>query len=266
MWACFIFSALDVLSIPLESNERANIRTWVLSLQHPDGGFCGSPTHAHEGQDASKGNANIAATFFALVLLAVAAEDDDGGARAAFSGVRRRRLLRWLRRLQREDGSFGQNLWDGEPVGGSDTRHSYLACSIRWMVRGDVRPGDEAWEEDIDVVATVGHIRQGQTYDGGLAEFYQHESHGALLAGLGRVHVLTLVQRAMPTAPSQPCLSSTDRCHFHLQKLARLLIKESPTTQDFSSSSPVDSSTTLQRRRRTMKGTEKTSLRIRWVH
>lgn len=182
MWACFIFSALDVLSVPLEAKERANIRDWVLSLQHPDGGFCGSPTHAYDGPDASKGGANLAATFFALILLAVAAEDDEAGAKGAFAGVQRRKLLRWVRKLQRDDGSFGQNLWEGKPVGGSDTRHSYLATSIRWMLRGDVRPGDEAWEEDIDLDATAAHIRRGQAYDGGLAESNEQESHGAFHA------------------------------------------------------------------------------------
>lgn len=178
MWACFIFSALDLLSVPLEARERARIRTWVLSLQHPDGGFCGSPNHAYQGQDAHRGEPNIAATFFALILLAMAAE--EGAERSAFAGVRRGRLLRWMRKLQREDGSFGQNLWEGRPVGGSDTRHSYLASSIRWMLRGDVSSpdGDAAWVEDVDVDSLVQHIRLGQTYDGGVAELDSHESHG----------------------------------------------------------------------------------------
>lgn len=179
MWACFIFSAFDVLSVPIEDNDRSSIRTWVLGLQHPEGGFCGSSTHAYDGQNATKGEANLAATFFALVLLAVAADtENEADSRSAFVGVHRRKLLRWLRRLQREDGSFGQNLWEGQPVGGQDTRHSYLATSIRWMLRGDSLPGDEAWEEDIDVPALVAHIRRLQTYDGGFAELAQQESHG----------------------------------------------------------------------------------------
>ena len=221
MWACFIFSALDVLSIPLEAKDRANIRDWVLSLQHPDGGFCGSPTHAYDEPDASKGHANLAATFFALVLLAIAAEDVEGGAKSAFAGVRRRRLLRWLRSLQREDGSFGQNLWEGKPVGGSDTRHSYLATSIRWMIRGDVRPGDEAWEEDIDVDVTVGHIRRGQTYDGGLAEFHQQESHGTFHVVEIGIHILTLLQLGMLTAPSPPCPFLAGLYHLPLLRRKR---------------------------------------------
>lgn len=157
-FACFIVSALDLLSAPFTQTERNAIRTWVLSLQHPDGGFCGSSTHAFGGQDAGKGTANLAATFFALILLATAA-DGDSEATAAFTGVQRDKLLRWLRRLQRKDGSFGQNLWEGQPVGGSDMRHSYLASSVRWMLGAG--QGPEGQKEDIDVVAMISHIRRG---------------------------------------------------------------------------------------------------------
>ena len=160
-FACFTISALDLLSVPLTSSERIAIRRWVLSLQHPEGGFCGSSTHALPGQEAYKGTANIAATFFALVLLGLAAENEEE-AKSAFKGVHRVRLLKWLRGLQREDGSYGQNMWDGEIVGGRDMRHSYLASCIRWMLRGDVKEGDEGWVEDLDVEKMVAHIKRGQ--------------------------------------------------------------------------------------------------------
>lgn len=139
-FAFFIISALDILSVPLTAQDRAAVRTWVLSLQHPDGGFCGSPTHAIAGENASKGSANIAATFFALILLGMAAETEEEQ-RSAFGGVDRKAILLWLKKLQRSDGSFGQVLWEGEPTGGRDTRHSYLASSIRWMLRGSVQEG-----------------------------------------------------------------------------------------------------------------------------
>ncbi|PQK17239.1 hypothetical protein BB8028_0007g04340 [Beauveria bassiana] len=175
--ACFIVSSLDLLRSPLTAKERAAIRAWVLSLQHPDGGFCGSATHAPAG--ASAGDANLAATFFALVLLALAAvggPQEEG----AFSGVKRTRLLRWLRRLQRnEDGAVGQMLWEGEPVGGHDVRNSYMAAGIRWMLRGDVEKGDEGWVEDLDLDKLVGFVANTQTHDGGMGETTSHhESHG----------------------------------------------------------------------------------------
>lgn len=160
-FACFIVSALDLLSVPLATKDRTAIRHWVLSLQHPNGGFCGSATHALPGQYAPKGDANIAATFFALVLLSLAADGEEE-AQSAFSGVNRKKLLRWLRTLQRDDGSFGQNVWEGKPVGGRDMRHSYLASCVRWMVRGGVQEGDPDWVEDVDVDSMTAHISRGQ--------------------------------------------------------------------------------------------------------
>ncbi|KAM5347588.1 hypothetical protein ACJ41O_007412 [Fusarium nematophilum] len=195
-FAFFTISALDLLSSPLTSSDRAAIRRWVLSLQHPDGGFCGSSTHALPGQEASKGTANLAATFFALLLLGVAAEGEDE-ARTAFRGVDRKRLLGWVRGLQREDGSFGQNVWGGETVGGRDMRHSYLASCIRWMLRGDVTEGDEAWVEDVDVDEMVAH-----TYDGGVAESSQHESHaGYAYCAIG---ALSLLDRPLDSTSPHP--------------------------------------------------------------
>ncbi|KAJ4244394.1 geranylgeranyl transferase type-1 subunit beta [Fusarium torreyae] len=200
-FACFIISALDLLSVPLTSSDRTAIRRWVLSLQHPEGGFCGSSTHALPGQEAYKGTANIAATFFALVLLGLAAENEDE-ARSAFKGVDRARLLRWLKRLQRKDGSFGQNLWNGEIVGGRDMRHSYLASSIRWMLRGDVKEGDEGWVEDVNVDEMIAHIKRGQTYDGGVAESSQHESHaGYAYCAIG---ALSLLDRPLDSTSTHP--------------------------------------------------------------
>lgn len=158
LFACFTICALDLLGAPLDASERSAIRSWVLSLQHPEGGFCGSPLHAYDKRDSHKGSANLAATFFALILLAAAA-DGEHEASAAFSGVNRARLLQWLRSLQRADGSFGQNLWDGRPVGGSDMRHSYLASCIRWMLRGSI---DQADHDDVNLERLVAHVLRGQ--------------------------------------------------------------------------------------------------------
>lgn len=157
----FIVSALDLLSVPLTPSNRSDIRRWVLSLQHPHGGFCGSSTHTHTGQLAHKSEANLAATLFALLLLALAADGEEEE-RSAFAGVDRVRLLKWVRELQRADGSFGQNKWDGQTAGGRDMRHSYLVGCIRWMLRGDVKEGEKGWVEDVDVDEMIAHIRRGQ--------------------------------------------------------------------------------------------------------
>ena len=207
----FVLAAVDILSTPdspppkplIASSDRRRLREWVLACQHPAGGFCGSPTHVlpryqYEGYDfeagtadiARPGAANIAATSFALLILALLAENDS--ADSAYLGVDRLATLRWLRRMQREDGSFGEVLVElpkgnngqkgssSHPLiaGGKDMRYCYLAATIRWMLRGDLESGSPGWVEDIDVDALVSHIRRGQIYDGGVAEGSQHESHG----------------------------------------------------------------------------------------
>lgn len=209
----FIIAAIDLLSSStttgddqnnknkplLTPSDRRSLRQWVLSCQHPHGGFCGSPSHvfprARHDTDA-RGDANIAATYFALLLLPMLTEPShaEGG---AYAGVDRAGTLRWLRRLQRVDGdgSFGEVVYevpsfedDSEKDtaerkkryivgGGKDMRYCYLAATIRWILRGDVKEGDEAYVEDIDVAALVRHIHRSQSYDGGFSESLGHESH-----------------------------------------------------------------------------------------
>ena len=218
----FIIAAIDLLSPTswpspppadgdqkkplLTPADRRSLRAWVLSCQHPHGGFCGSPSHVFpraRDDDDGGGDANIAATYFALLLLPMLteAEHAEGG---AYAGVDRASTLRWRRRLQRVDGdgSFGEVIYEvpsfGDDVGGDsqdtggrgrgrrrkyivgggkDMRYCYLAASIRWILRGDVPEGDEAYVEDIDVDALVRHIRRSQSYDGGFSESLGHESH-----------------------------------------------------------------------------------------
>ncbi|KAI5927490.1 terpenoid cyclases/protein prenyltransferase alpha-alpha toroid [Camillea tinctor] len=201
----FILASLDLLSPSspeplINSVDRSRLRTWVLSLQHPHGGFCGSPHHVlprpyttrfdfdKEIEVArSPENANIAATVFALLTLGTLAEGDGS---TAFDGVDRLRTLRWLRKLQREDGSFGEVITeDGYVGGGRDMRYCYIAATIRWALGGAEGHG----AEDFDVDALVGYIRRGQTFDGGLSESSTHESHsGYAYCGVAALALLDL--------------------------------------------------------------------------
>lgn len=237
----FIIAAIDLLSSPedqkplLTPADRRSLRAWVLSCQHPHGGFCGSPSHvfprAPYDRDAG-GNANIAATYFALLLLPMLteAEHAEGG---AYAGVDRAKTLRWLRRLQRVDGdgSFGEvvyelpsfdnnNTNEGKDEGsrrymiggGKDMRYCYLASSIRWMLRGDVPEGDGAYVEDIDVAALVRHINRSQSYDGGFSESLGHESHAGY--AYCAVAALALLDRPTESGTSGSEGQQTSSTHY----------------------------------------------------
>lgn len=266
----FIIAALDLLSASSSSSssattandpktkplltpsDRRSLRAWVLSCQHPNGGFCGSPSHVFPRHASShdtsteSGNANIAATYFALLLLPMLTEPQhaEGG---AYAGVDRTKTLRWLRRLQRVDGdgSFGEVVYEVPSFdddngtqekdtgnkrnkyivgGGKDMRYCLLAASIRWILRGDVSDeGDQAYVDDIDVPALVRHIRRSQSYDGGFSESLGHESHAGY--AYCAVAALALLDRPITTPTSdtetqkqqQPTTTTTKPPHYYTQ-------------------------------------------------
>jgi geranylgeranyl transferase type-1 subunit beta len=160
----FILSALDLLGegpSTFPESRRKAIREWVLRCQHPLGGFCGSSNHRYPDiyyADVGHGRrdvdpANLAASFFAVLILGLV-----GG----IERVRRTDCLRWLRRLQREDGSFGELVTeDGKVRGGRDMRYCYVATALRWMLTGDAHEEREGGM-DINVERLVEHLRRGQ--------------------------------------------------------------------------------------------------------
>lgn len=161
----FILSALDLLGAGADTfpeTQSAEIREWILKCQHPNGGFCGSPNHRFPDAyyvDVGRGRqvmdaANLPATFFALLSLSFV-----GG----LERVKRGDCLRWLRTLQRNDGSFGELVTqEGVVEGGRDMRYCLTAMAIRWILRGDEQLNETEKEEDVDVETLVDHIRAGQ--------------------------------------------------------------------------------------------------------
>ncbi|KKF96758.1 Geranylgeranyl transferase type-1 subunit beta [Ceratocystis platani] len=200
----------------LTSEDRVRHYAWALALQHPTGGFAGSPnqllpfsinqTATGEPQKGPPDSncANLAATFFALTILALVAEEDT--AQYAFRDVNRVATLAWLRRLQREDGSFGEVVnSEGQIFGGRDMRYCYLAASVRWMLRGQHERGSEFWVEDINVEALVAHIRRAQTYDGGISESDYNESHaGYAYCAIAALALLGAGEDTQPSNGSPP--------------------------------------------------------------
>lgn len=168
---------------PLISREDKKLmRKWVLHHQHPTGGFCGTSSLVFPLKDYDTFNfetktsdepehaglANISSTLFGLQLLALLAdEEDEAAAEKVFEGVNRTGTLRWLKSLQREDGSFGEALSDlpghGRFIaGGYDMRYCYIATAIRWILRGDVKEGEPGWVEDFDTEKLAKYILNSQ--------------------------------------------------------------------------------------------------------
>lgn len=152
--AFFTVSALDLLGVLFSKTtkeERNAYVSWIHRCQHPEGGFRAFPG-TDFGEARGEGNevwdpANVPATYFALGALCVLRDD--------LGGVKRRECLRWLRRMQREDGSFGQTIGrEGVIEGGKDTRFGYCAMVVRWILRGDVR-GEVEDVGDVDMEGFV---------------------------------------------------------------------------------------------------------------
>ncbi|KAK7970185.1 prenyltransferase and squalene oxidase [Apiospora saccharicola] len=166
--------------------DRQRLGDWVLAQQHRNGGFCGSPGHV-QPDTVRRGwneavsypavndteNVSLPGTYFALLTLGLLANEDADSVGTAFRGVNRIGTLRWIKRLQRPDGSFGEVVnADGSISGGRDMRYCYMAATIRWVLRGN----EVGKELDINVDGMVQHIRKSQAYDGGFAESHMGES------------------------------------------------------------------------------------------
>jgi geranylgeranyl transferase type-1 subunit beta len=138
--AYFILSACDVLDILTTSTqptERQSWIDWIYHCQHPNGGFRMWPG-TDFGERANADNAkwdpaNINATYFALASLLILGDD--------LKRVKRKATLRWVCEMQRDDGSFGETIIDGKREGGRDPRLGYCATGVRYVLRGDTKPG-----------------------------------------------------------------------------------------------------------------------------
>ena len=154
--AFFTLSALDLLDALFDhtsEEERRGYADWIYRCQHVDGGFkgftggdSGAALHA---EGACWDPANLAATFFALVALMVLGDNMER--------VKKAECLAWVRRLQREDGSFGEAIGrSGIIDGGEDIRYCYLAASVRSILRRGERKGSE----DFDVENLVRYVEK----------------------------------------------------------------------------------------------------------
>lgn len=165
MYLAFLtISALDLLgSLTAVSSEveRRDYINWIYHLQHPEGGFRGFLGTDFEDR-ANEANAvwdpaNLPAAYFALTALLMLGDD--------FKRIKRRKMLQWLVKMQREDGTFGEYRVDGKIEGGRDPRSGFCAAGIRYMLRGTKALHTEIEGEqvkDIDIDALVRSLRDGE--------------------------------------------------------------------------------------------------------
>ncbi|KAL4990543.1 hypothetical protein BDW68DRAFT_185684 [Aspergillus falconensis] len=175
--AFFIVAGLDLLGA-LESKttpeERQGYIEWIYRCQVPSGGFRGFTgtdfgAELRRPENEAWDPANVPSTFFALVILLILGDD--------LSRVKRTECLKWLPKMQRPNGSFGEVLGPEEQVeGGGDLRFCCFAAGTRYILRGKGGIGLDGIE-DIDVEKLVAFIESCQAYDGGMAEGPYCEAH-----------------------------------------------------------------------------------------
>lgn len=166
--AFFIIAGLDLLGVLKTSTtpeERQRYIDWLYHCQHPSGGIRGFSgtifvdSNENENNKRTRENeawdpANLPATFLALEMLLLLGDD--------LGRLDRKGCLIWLRKLQRENGSFGETLGVDEQIeGGSDLRFCYCAAGIRYLLRGS-RQKDVPGVEDIDTAELVAFIESSQ--------------------------------------------------------------------------------------------------------
>jgi geranylgeranyl transferase type-1 subunit beta len=158
----FIIAGLDLLGVlytHTTAKERQGYIDWLYHCQHPSGGFRGFTGANFGDEKRTRDNEawdppNIPATFLALETLILLGDD--------LSRLKREECLRWLPRLQRADGSFGESLGGaGEIEGGQDLRFCYCAAGIRYLLRGK-RGDDIAHVTDVNVDKLISFIESCQ--------------------------------------------------------------------------------------------------------
>ncbi|KAL4741703.1 terpenoid cyclases/protein prenyltransferase alpha-alpha toroid [Aspergillus similis] len=203
--AFFIVAGLDLLGA-LESKttpeERQGYIEWIYQCQVPSGGFRGFTgtdfgTGLRTPENEAWDPANVPSTFFALVILLILGDD--------LSRVKRTECLKWLPKMQRPNGSFGEVLGPDEKVeGGGDLRFCCFAAGTRYILRGKRDTGLDSIE-DIDVGKLVAFIVSCQAYDGGMAEGPYCEAHSGHT--YCAVNTLTFLNRVSDDSRRVPLVS-----------------------------------------------------------
>lgn len=170
--AFFAISGLDILNAldVLDDEKKEHIIGWIYRLQVvPDGsesswkkcGFQGSSTLIYQRDEAECSTTyecgHLAMTYTGLASLVILGDD--------LSRVNRAAIIRGVKALQQEDGSFSATLAGSE----SDMRFVYCAACICYILQD--------WS-GMDIERTMNYITRCMSYDYGIAQTPEVESHG----------------------------------------------------------------------------------------
>jgi len=130
----FMVVALDLLNAldVIELAEQESWIEWVYSCQVDTGGFRGSSSmslgEARNQENRYWEPATVPGTFFALCILLVLGDD--------LARVKMEKLLSWLAKLQRPDGTIGEFLFQNDKIeGGLDLRICLCGTAVAWMLQ-----------------------------------------------------------------------------------------------------------------------------------
>ncbi|KAJ9498128.1 geranylgeranyl transferase type-1 subunit beta [Exophiala xenobiotica] len=195
----FIVAALDLLGAletATTAEEREGWINWIYTCQVPfTGGFRGF-TGTMLGGVRSQYNwhwdpANLPNTYFALATLIMLGDD--------LSRVRRNECMKWVRSLQRKNGSFGEYLGEDHAIeGGNDPRLCMCAVGTLKLLQG---AESDIEKHEIDQVRLQEYISNCQSHDGGIAQQPLLEAHSGLnYCGIATLSFLGLLQN--PPTPA----------------------------------------------------------------
>ncbi len=160
---------LNELEKTFTGKEKNEFTRWIYSHSFETKlyfGFRGSVIYEHTGLYDPP---DISATAFALLSLIILGDD--------LKAINRKKIMRYVIKCQREDGSFAQclDMSSETPFGEIDTRFCMLATMIRSLLKWD-----ETKEMDIDVKSLCNYLKNLKTFDGGFGMDRIGESHSGL--------------------------------------------------------------------------------------
>ncbi|XP_035223384.1 protein farnesyltransferase subunit beta-like isoform X1 [Stegodyphus dumicola] len=144
----WILHSIQLLDEPITEELKTHIIGFLRSCQHPDGGFGGGP-----GQDA-----HLAPTYASVSALCILRTNE------AYAVIDREKLLQFLLRMKKPDGSF--TLHKGSE---SDIRGVYCALSVAKLTN--------IWCPEL-IKGTAHWVSRCQTYEGGFGGVPYMEAHG----------------------------------------------------------------------------------------